>query len=381
MGKVSVMSTSQPRRVAIVSSAQTQLRPAWDELQHVDLIAKVVGEALRGSGLQIADVDFVADCGSDVLDGRSISNCGFLGAMGAHHKEESRVEEDGLWGVMYGADKVAGGAAEVALVLAYSKPSESSLSAYSSALTEPFYQRPVGLDHLSAHGLLASMYLHTSGATEADLDRVAAHAWAGAGRNDTVATDEVPDAAAIAASGYAATPLRERHLSRPVDGAVAMLLVSEQVARRVTSTPVWITGRGTAMDSQMITEREPGAFPAARAAAQAAYRRAGLSDPKQVGLAEVSAGSAAAELMVLEALGLAPRGQGITAYDSGPAINPSGGALPADPVMATGLVRLSEAALQLAGRVDRGCPGATSALVHGSGGLGQQNHCVMTLEV
>jgi acetyl-CoA C-acetyltransferase len=49
--------------------------------------------------------------------------------------------------------------------------------------------------------------------------------------------------------------------------------------------------------------------------------------------------------------------------------------------MATGLVRLSEAALQLAGRVEQGPEGASSAIVHGAGGVGMQNHCVFTLEV
>jgi acetyl-CoA C-acetyltransferase len=62
-------------------------------------------------------------------------------------------------------------------------------------------------------------------------------------------------------------------------------------------------------------------------------------------------------------------------------VNPSGGSLPADPIMATGLVRLSEAALQLTGRVDHAPRDATSAIVHGAGGIGLQNHCVFTLEV
>src|ERR1700753_3777948 len=100
-------------RVAIVASAQSYLQPAYPARQHVDLISDVVSRALRGTGLNMADVDFVIDSGSDVLDGRSISNCGFLGAMGAHHKEESRVEEDGLWGLSYAADKVGSGNARV----------------------------------------------------------------------------------------------------------------------------------------------------------------------------------------------------------------------------------------------------------------------------
>src|ERR687890_857870 len=127
-------------RVAVISSAQTRLRAAWAGMQHVDLIGQAVADALRGTGLTMADVGVVIDCGSDVLDGRSISNCGFLGALGAHHKEESRVEEDGLWAALYGALKIQAGGADVGLVVAYSKSSEADLPAFYATQTEPFYQ-------------------------------------------------------------------------------------------------------------------------------------------------------------------------------------------------------------------------------------------------
>src|SRR5258705_13631465 len=114
-------------RVAIVSSAQTELRAAWPGLQHIDLISAAVTKALKGSGLRIEDVDFVIDSGSDVLDGRSISNCGFLGALGAHHKEESRVEEDGLWAALYGVTKIASGSAALGPIRAHPKPLGAAL--------------------------------------------------------------------------------------------------------------------------------------------------------------------------------------------------------------------------------------------------------------
>jgi acetyl-CoA C-acetyltransferase len=94
-------------RVAVIASTQTELRTSWSGAQHIDLISAVVSQVFKGTGLTLNDVDFVIDSGSDVLDGRSISNCGFLGAMGAHHKEESRVEEDGLWAALYGTTKIA----------------------------------------------------------------------------------------------------------------------------------------------------------------------------------------------------------------------------------------------------------------------------------
>lgn len=375
------MSSQNLNRVAVVASAQTQLREAWANVQHVDLISSAVSNVLRGSGLRIQDVDIVIDCGSDVLDGRSISNCGFLGAMGAHHKEEARVEEDGLFGAVYGTTKIASGSASVALIVAYSKPSESNVAKYYSSLTEPFYQRALGLDHLSVAGLLACQYLTTTGADDEALLRIAAESWRKAADNESVEITSTPTYDDIASSEMVASPLRRLQVARPVDGAVAVLLATEQVANRVTDRPVWITGMGSAMDSHFIADRQPGEFEACRAAAAMATKKAGIDDHSVFGLAEVSASSAASEALVVESLGFAAPGRAVDCYGDGRELelNPSGGSIPADPIMATGLVRLHEASARLAGRV--GHTTATRALVHGAGGLGMQNHCVFTLEV
>lgn len=376
------MFTDSGNRVAVIASAQTTFKPAWRNRQHVDLISDAVNGALRGSGLRIEDVDFVIDSGSDILDGRSISNCGFLGAMGAHHKEESRVEEDGLWAALYGATKIGSGSAEVGLLLAYSKPSESDVSAFFASQCEPFYQRPVGFDQAAASGLQAQAYLAAHGLSEEIFAGVVARDWASAAANPAVETDVVPGVDEVRASARTAFPLRELELARPVDGAVAIVLASRRVAER-SENPVWITGIGAAMDQHSFARRERASLPACRAAADAAYKRAGIEDPTSFSLAEVSASTAATQLMVLEALGLSADGAASRLYEDGSdvALNPSGGSLPADPIMATGLARLSEASLQLAGRADHAPEGASSALVHGAGGVGMQNHCVFTLEV
>jgi acetyl-CoA C-acetyltransferase len=50
--------------------------------------------------------------------------------------------------------------------------------------------------------------------------------------------------------------------------------------------------------------------------------------------------------------------------------------------MATGLVRMSEAARQLSYPGEYGLARAPSAaVVHGAGGVGMQTHCVFTLEI
>lgn len=368
-------------RVAVISAAQTELRPAWSGAQHVDLISAVVSEVFKGTGLDLDDVDFVINSGSDVLDGRSISNCGFLGALGAHHKEESRVEEDGLWAALYGVTKIAAGGADVGLIVAYSKPSESDVNAFYATQCEPFYQRPVGFDHRAASGIQAQRYLAEYGRTERDLARVVARRWRDAASRGKVQIKSSPGEDEILASANAAAPLRQSMMSRPVDGAVAILLAREDIARRASRSPVWITGLGASADRHSFAARKAGRLEACEVAASSAYKKAGWRKPAAA-IAEVSASSAASELMVLKSLGLAERGGALELLGGADvAINLSGGSLPADPIMATGLVRLAEASRQLTYPDEYGLKAPSSAIVHGAGGVGMQTHCVFTLEV
>lgn len=374
------MTSWQRPRVAIIGSAQTELRSAHHDRQHVDLVTEAVSQALLGTGLTMAEVDFVIDSGSDFLDGRSISNCGFLGAMGAHHKEESRVEEDGLWSLMYAANKLVGGTGSVGLVVAYSKSSESDPRNYWSTLAEPFTQRPVGLDRLSAAGLYAQRYLRQHGLSAGDLRAVGDYAWQRAAERGGSDVAEV-DRSSADWDELVATPLARRDLARPVDGAVAVVVATEHVARQMGRESVWVTGMGSAIDQHFLAAREPHTLPAAAAAARAAYRMADVNGPRDFDVVEVSADSTVGELMVLEALGLAEAGRALDLYkDAAGGLNRSGGALPADPVMATGLVRLHEVVRELGGRTPSADVEARRGLAHGTGGLGMQNHCVVTLE-
>ena len=372
-------------KVAVVASAQTELRGAWNNAQHIDLISSVVASVFKGTGMSLDDVDFVIDSGSDVLDGRSISNCGFLGALGAHHKEEARVEEDGLWAALYGVNKIRSGASSVGLIVAYSKPSESNVDAYWNSQVEPFYQRPVGFGQKAATGIQAQRYLKAHGGSDRDLADLVAARWAAAAEHGGVAIDELPDADAVLASGAAATPLTKLMMARPVDGAVAVLIAREDIGRRASRAPVFITGMGTSMDRHAFATRDGATLASGEAAAKMAYAKAGWSGA-DAHVAEVSGSSVIGELMAIEALGLAATGQGATVATEGKvAINRSGGALPADPIMATGLLRLAHAARQLSTPELYGLSGGAGdpakAIVHGAGGVGMQNNCVFTLEV
>lgn len=366
-------------QVAVLASAQTELRPAWRDAQHIDLISSVVTNVFKGTGLTLDDVDFVIDSGSDVLDGRSISNCGFLGALGAHHKEEARVEEDGLWGALYGVNKIRSGASSIGLIVAYSKPSESDIDLYWSSMVEPFYQRPVGFGQKAALGIQAQRYLAEHGVKGSELAEVVARRWQAAASNAKVAMDAAPDAAAVLAAAEAAAPLTDLMISRPLDGAVAVLLCNGDVARRSGKKPVFITGMGTSMETHSFAERTANRLDSVANATKMALGKAGWTSASAADVVESSASSVVGELLVMEGLGLADTGRGIdAAMDE--KVNRSGGALPADPIMATGLVRLAEAASRLSTPGGAG-PAPAKAIVHGTGGVAMQTNCVFTLEV
>lgn len=358
-------------KVAVVATAQTQLRPAWNDAQHIDLISSVVTGVLKGSGFSIDDVDFVIDSGSDVLDGRSISNCGFLGALGAHHKEEARVEADGLWALQYGVNKIRSGASSVGLIVAYSKPSESVVENYWASQVEPFYQRPVGFSNRAAAGIQAQHYLANRDVSPEDLAALVAQRWRDAARHGRVAIDSLPDAAAVLGADEAAAPLTGLMMARPTDGAVALLIVSEELARRTSAAPVFITGMGSGTESHAYADRDPLRLTSLENAAAMAARAAGWGGA-DADIAEISAPSVVAEMLAMEALGVA---------GGRAAVNRSGGALPADPIMATGLVRAAEAVRQLRDPQLYGGGNPSRALVHGTQGIAMQNNCVLTLEV
>ena len=79
--------------------------------------------------------------------------------------------------------------------------------------------------------------------------------------------------------------------------------------------------------------------------------------------------------MACEALGMAPEGgahrlveDGVTALGGALPVNPSGGVLCTNPIGASGLIRVAEAALQVMGKAEeRQVPGVKKALAHSWG--------------
>ena len=99
-----------------------------------------------------------------------------------------------------------------------------------------------------------------------------------------------------------------------------------------------------------------------RAAAKRAYEMAGIKNPlEEIQVAEVLEAFSYMEPLWLEGLGFCEPGTGHKLIDKGVTVmggklpvNPSGGALSANPVLVAGMARLIEAVLQVRGEAEQG---------------------------
>jgi acetyl-CoA C-acetyltransferase len=183
-----------------------------------------------------------------------------------------------------------------------------------------------------------------------------------------------------AANPTIAWPMRLFDCSPISDGAAALLLVGEELARSFTDRPLYLIGSGQASDVALHDRKSLTGLRAAQLAGQQAYAMADVT-PADIQVAEVHDCFTIAEIMATEDLGFFPAGEGWRAAEEGRTartgpqpINTSGGLKSkGHPVGASGAGQVIEIWKQLRGAADpRQVPGGPSlGLTHNVGGTGQ----------
>ena len=376
------------RRVAIVGYAQSHHQHNMQKTRE-DMVFEVCNEALRHAGIRRDDLDTVITASSDFLDGRTISSVFLSMAVGAFMKDESKVEEDGTFALYYALMRILAGTHDVALVEAHTQGSTMNPHQVSCYTLDPQFDRQIGvLNDIAAAALKARMCMHSHGVSEEHLAMVAVKNISNAAANPS-AHRRMPKVTVeeVMGSKVLCDPIRELMMSPISDGACAVILASEEKAKKITDKPVWIEGIGSCQDAY-LRDRNLQRLDSLQAAAKTAYKMAGIKDPSsELDVAEVSEKFAHEELMIYEALGLCREGEGRKSLEKGTTakggklpVNPSGGALGADPVCATGLIRVVEAAKQIRGEaVGYQVPEVKRALAHGQFGMCAQKNTVLVL--
>jgi len=377
-------------RVAIVDVAQTKhSAPYIKNLTVSDLVYIVVKELLEKTGASIEDLETIITSSSDYWQGSGCSNVFYFDAAGAYLKDSPKVEEDSALSFVYAFMRILSGHFDKALIVAVTKCSEApSISDITRLNSDPFYQRPIGIEEVTAAGLQAQQYVSRYKLSDEIRAEIAVKNYRNAINNPyahrrmNLTIDEV------LGSEVLAYPLRRLEVADGSDGAVAVLIASEEAARKLTDTPVWIRGVGWSVDHYFLGDRDLLEVVSLREASERAYKMSGIRYPtKQIDLAEICETSTVQELLWYEGLGFCSRGEGWKLIANGVTemcgelpVNPSGGVLATNPYVARGLIRVAEAALQLKGEAGRRqVPDVETAIVHSTHGAAGSHHTVIVL--
>jgi acetyl-CoA acetyltransferase len=343
------------RDVAVVAFAQSDHLRRTDELSEVEMVMPVLHEVLRRTGLRTSDIGFTCSGSSDYLAGRAFSFTMALDGVGAWPPiSESHVEMDGAWALYEAWVKILTGEADTALVYAYGKSSPGQVRDVLTRQLDPYYLAPLWPDSVALAALQAQALIDAGAADERALAAVAARS-----RTDAVSNPHAQLKGEVPSGEYLVRPLRRGDCPPVGDGAAAVILAAGDRARELCERPAWIRGVDHRIEPHSLGVRDLTDSPSTRLAAE----RAGAFE-RPVDTAELHAPFSSQEVVLRQALKL----------DDTVRVNPSGGALAANPVMAAGLIRLGEAAARIhRGESDR-------ALAHATSGPCLQQNLVAVLE-
>jgi acetyl-CoA C-acetyltransferase len=376
-------------RVGIVGVCQTKYEPRKIFDSYPEMVFEVSSKVLEENGLTIGDMDQIVSNSQDFWDGRTISNRTVSEACGSTLKAESKVAMDGTFAVFYAALRLLSGCYDSCLLVSHCKMSEGSPHLINNAMFDPLYQRILGFDELSTCALQAKRYMYKYGITAEQCAQVAVKNLRNGKRNPYAHRGMDVTVEQVMSSRMLANPIKELDAYPVTDGACALILATEEKAKKWGRTPVWISGIASRLDSFYLGDRDLAEVVSLELAAKKAYRMAGITNPREeIDLVELSDYYSYQELLWLEGMGFCQRGGGgkmieqeMTAMGGDLPVNPSGGILSGNPVTVAGAVRVAEAALQLMGQAgQRQVEGAKRALAQGHCGPCGQGQCVIVLE-
>jgi acetyl-CoA C-acetyltransferase len=369
-------------RVAVVGVGQTVHRTARKDVSMAGLVREAAQEALDDAGMTWSDIDAVVlGKAPDMFEGVAMPELYLADALGAVGKPMIRVHTAGSVGgstAIVAAKLISAGLHERVLTVAYEKQSESNAT-WGLSVPMPFAAPLVA----GAGGFFAPYcraYITKTGAPSHIGPMIAANARDNAGRNEYAHLTDPMTVEDVTNSPMLWDPIRYLETCPSSDGAIALVVSNEEQAKKGPRKPAWIKGAASYAEAMWVPGRDQVSPRAGKVCAKHVYDKAGVKDPwKDIQTAEIYVPFSWFEAMWLENLGFAAEGDGWKVVDRGDQkfgrhlpINPSGGVLCTNPIGASGMIRLGEAALQVMGRAGaHQVEGVRNALGHAYGGGAQ----------
>jgi len=355
------------RRVAVVGAGLSLfVRRALETSKELAYYA--ASGALASAGLRRRDVQAVVMASApDAFDGVHMKGEYLSDGAGGWRKPYFRAYVgggSGVFGIISGWSLVASGLFDIVLVVAEEKmsPTQPHPQAAFNSIFDHTIERPLGPNLLWIFALEQHRYMHTYGIRNEEIALVSVKNKRNALDHPAAQVASAVTLEDVLASEVIAWPVHRLMVSPVSDGAAAIVLAAEDVAKRLTDRPVWVEGIGWTLDTSYWGNRDL-AYPRyLEDAARMAYRMAGITDPRrQIHVVEPYDPFAYKELHHLEGLLLAERGKapedlarGRFDRDGELPSCPSGGLLGVgNPIAAAGLMKICELYWQLRGEAGK----------------------------
>ncbi len=351
------------RKVAVVGAGYTRFGEHWERSLR-DLSTEAGALALADSRLSGKDIQalYVGNMSAGRFIGQE-----HLGALGADHAgltplPATRCEAACASGALAFRNAcLAIQSGKYDIVMAAGAEKMTDLKGTDAIATlmgagDQEWESSIGLTFTGLYALMARAHMAKYGTTREQMAMVSVNNHRNGVRNDRAQFRYEITVDKVLSSPMIADPLTLLDCSPITDGAAAVILASEEIARKFEN-PIWVLSSSQASDSLALHDRQSlTEINATRVAVRNAFRESGLG-PGDIDLAEVHDCFSINEIIALEDLGFCRKGeggkfveQGKISRDGEMPVNTTGGLKSVGhPVGATGIRQLADLTMQLRG--------------------------------
>ena len=377
--------------VAIIGVGQTSYKRRHVDKNTAELVREAVVEALNDAGIGLDRIEAVfGGVAPDALAGVSSIDLSSIARRGIPFIRVNTGGATGSSAFLSGISWILSGRADAVLVVAVERMGQAATAqSIFNSIFDPIYEKDISMSTISMAALRGTMLMQEFGFTLDHWAAISARNSAASMKNETIDRPRYFTAGQVKDSGILAWPIYGLEACPISEGACAVVLTSAALVG--DRKAAWVHATRALSDTYAMGDRfyrPEGSLidlVTLKRAAEQAYKDAGISNPlREINLVEIQAAWANFEAIAYMALGLCDR-QDIVRFteraidgSAGLAIQPSGGPQVNNPISATALIRISEAALQIRGRAGkRQVDGVRKTMSTGQGGATQFSTAVI----
>jgi len=353
------------RNVGIIGVGQTRYSSHREDVNQPEMVHEAVVEALEHAGITMDDVDCIVHGNMELFEMVHQPDLWHTIGSGAYGKECMRVTTGGTTGATLccAADfLVSSGLHDIVLAIGFEKLQEGHTTGGITNMADPLWARQLQTGALT--GMTAADLIERFGEKRAKaasmkyrihMDK---HAMKNPKAHRRLGLEFDQAEELMENSPPLVGELRMIHMCSQSDGACAVIFASEEKAKKLCKQPAWIKDHITVhREESFYCFGDAPVLTTHRYAAKKLFERNGIKDPREA--IDVFEMYDPSSWWGLDWLGeflqmdddehVRMVEEGAIAIDGDFPVNPSGGVIASNPIGATAMVRVAEAALQVMG--------------------------------